>query len=153
MVIGCESSYSPEQMSSTSGFSTVLPVFYTQKRVRRGPECSISCFHPEVIVLLIFYWWCALLLSHVWLFGTPWTVARQAPLSVEFSWQEKWSGLPFYSPGVESTSPASPASQVMLHCQEAHSSWLWCVPLSLPPRSLYSRSEESSTEWFPKYMR
>ena len=32
--------------------------------------------------------------SHVQLFATPWTVARQAPLSVGFSRQEYWSGLP-----------------------------------------------------------
>ena len=30
---------------------------------------------------------------------TPWTVAHQAPLSMEFSRQEYWSGLPFPSPG------------------------------------------------------
>ena len=30
---------------------------------------------------------------------TPWTVARQAPLSMEFSRQEYWSGLPFPLPG------------------------------------------------------
>ena len=38
-------------------------------------------------------------LSHVWLFATPWTIAHQAPLSMEFSRQEYWSGLPFPSPG------------------------------------------------------
>ena len=38
-------------------------------------------------------------LSHVLLFATPWTVAYQAPQSVEFSRQEYWSGLPFPSPG------------------------------------------------------
>ena len=38
-------------------------------------------------------------LSHVQLFATPWTVAHQAPLSLEFSRQEYWSGLPFPSPG------------------------------------------------------
>ena len=32
-------------------------------------------------------------------FVIPWTVARQAPLSTEFSRQEYWSGLPFPSPG------------------------------------------------------
>ena len=32
-------------------------------------------------------------------FATPWTIARQAPLSVEFSKQECWSGLPFPSSG------------------------------------------------------
>ena len=38
-------------------------------------------------------------LSSVQLFVTPWTVAYQAPLSMEFSRQEYWSGLPFPSPG------------------------------------------------------
>ena len=38
-------------------------------------------------------------LSLVWLFATPWTVAYKAPLSMEFSRQEYWSGLPFPSPG------------------------------------------------------
>ena len=34
-------------------------------------------------------------LSVVWLFATPWTVAHQAPPSMEFPGQEYWSGLPF----------------------------------------------------------
>ena len=38
-------------------------------------------------------------LSRVRLFATLWTVAYQAPPSVEFSRQEYWSGLPFPSPG------------------------------------------------------
>ena len=38
-------------------------------------------------------------LSRVRLFGTPWTVAYQAPLSMGFSRQEYWSGMPFPSPG------------------------------------------------------
>ena len=37
--------------------------------------------------------------SHVQLFVIPWAVARQASLSLEFSRQEYWSGLPFPSPG------------------------------------------------------
>ena len=52
------------------------------------------------------------------LFSTPWTIARQAPLSMEFSRQEYWSGLPFSRfsrpeslpsiphPGIEPGSPA-----------------------------------------------
>jgi len=32
-------------------------------------------------------------------FGTPWTLAQQAPLSIRFSRQEYWSGLPIQSPG------------------------------------------------------
>ena len=39
-------------------------------------------------------------LSRVWLFATPWIVAYQAPLSMGFSRQEYWSGLPFPSPYV-----------------------------------------------------
>ena len=48
-------------------------------------------------------------------FGTLWTVARQAPLSMGFSRQEYWSGLlcpppeDLPHPGMEPTSPASPA--------------------------------------------
>ena len=38
-------------------------------------------------------------LSCVWLFATPWTVAHQAPPSMEFSRQEYWNGLLFPSPG------------------------------------------------------
>ena len=38
-------------------------------------------------------------LSRIRLFSTPWTVAYQAPLSIEFSSQEYWSGLPFPYPG------------------------------------------------------
>ena len=46
---------------------------------------------------------CACMLSHfsrVQLFETPWTVAHQAPLSMSFSKQGYWRGLPFPSPGV-----------------------------------------------------
>ena len=38
---------------------------------------------------------CAQSLSHVQLFATPWTVSFQASLSMGFSKQEYWSGLPF----------------------------------------------------------
>ena len=37
-------------------------------------------------------------LSCVWLLVTTWTVAHHAHLSIEFSWQEYWDGLPFLSP-------------------------------------------------------
>ena len=53
-------------------------------------------------------------LSCIWLFATLWTAARQAPLSVEFSGQEYWSGLPFPSPGDlpdPGTKPGSPVLQ------------------------------------------
>ena len=49
---------------------------------------------------------------------TPWTAACQAPLSMGFSRQEYWSGLPclppgdLLDPGIELVSPESPALQV-----------------------------------------
>ena len=50
--------------------------------------------------------------------ATPWTVAHEAPLSIGFSRQEYWSGLPFPSPGnlpnpgIESRSPALQADSL-----------------------------------------
>ena len=50
--------------------------------------------------------------------ATPWTVPLQTPLSVEFSRQEYWSGLPFPSPGdlpdpgIESGSPTLQADSL-----------------------------------------
>ena len=64
--------------------------------------------HDSALSRVPFAIWCDLivcvctrmqLLSHVQLFVTPWTVARQAPLSMECSKQESWSGLPFPTPG------------------------------------------------------
>ena len=45
-------------------------------------------------------------------FETPWTIACQAPLSMEFSQEEYWSGLPFPFPGdlpIPGIKPTSPA--------------------------------------------
>ena len=52
--------------------------------------------------------------SRVRLFATPWTVAHQAPQSMEFFRQEYWIGLPFPSPGDlpdPGIKPGSPALQ------------------------------------------
>ena len=92
---------------------------------------------------------CACVLSRcscVRLFVTPWAIARQAPLSVGFSRQEYWSGLPCPPPGGlpdPGTEPRSPALQAdalppsrresrggahthVNHCR--HSQWLQCWP-------------------------
>ena len=61
---------------------------------------------------------CAQLLSGVQFLVNPWAVARQA-LSMEFSRQEYWNGLPFPSPGVlpdpgiELRSPALQADSLL----------------------------------------
>jgi len=54
---------------------------------------------------------------------TPWTDARQAPLSMEFSRQEYWGGLPcpppgdLPNPGIEPKSPALQADSILLSHQ------------------------------------
>ena len=56
--------------------------------------------------------------SRVQLFVVPWIIACHALLSMEFSWQEHWSGLPcpppgeLPNPGIEPASPAFSALQV-----------------------------------------
>ena len=55
------------------------------------------------------------LLSHVQLFTTLWTVACQALLSMEFSRQEYWNGLPFPSP---ETFPTQELNPDLLHCKQ-----------------------------------
>ena len=58
--------------------------------------------------------------SRVQLFMTLWTVAHQAPLSMEFPRQEFWSGLPFPTPGdlpdpeIERPTPAMQADSLLL---------------------------------------
>jgi len=52
-------------------------------------------------------------LRRVPLFATPWTVAYQAPLSMWFSRQESWSGLPFPSPGDPPDAEIEPGSPIL----------------------------------------
>ena len=64
------------------------------------------CRPPEITTtsLIGYVLCCALSLSHVRLFETPWTLAHQAPLSMGFPRQEYWSGLSSPPPG-ESSQP------------------------------------------------
>ena len=64
-------------------FITILVWLYEgnlPSLIRSLHACKLNCF------------------SHVRLVGTPWTVVHQAPLSMGFSRQEYWNGLPFPSP-------------------------------------------------------
>ena len=69
--------------------------------IMRGTACLCTLIpflqrthFPPIVFLQLAVLCCAQLLSCVQLFATPWTVALQAPLSMEFSRQEYWSGLP-----------------------------------------------------------
>ena len=68
-------------------------------------RCSTSLIIREVKVKS---------LSRVWLFVIPWTVVYQASLSIGFSRQEYWSGLPFPSPGHLPDQGSNPG---LLHCR------------------------------------
>ena len=75
------------------------------------------------------------LLTHVSLFATPWTIAPQVPLSMEFLRQEYWSQLPFPSPR---DLPDSGTEPCLLH-QQVDS-----LPLSHWGSPLYSFSSKYS---------
>ena len=61
-------------------------------------QVYLKCLCPHCLKYFIFISWCAQLLSRGRLFATPWTVAHQALLSMEFFGHEHWSGLPFLTP-------------------------------------------------------
>ena len=77
---------------------------------------------------------------------TPWCVVSQSPLSMGFSWQEYWSGLPFPSPGdlpYPGIEPASPALAGIFLTIEPPGKPLVEGMLTLK-RLLYLRKEENN---------
>ena len=78
---------------------------------KREPGISTN-FPQHTWVYCVCVWACVLsCFSHVQLFATLWTVAHQAPLSMGFSKQAYWSGLPYpplFYPGIEPKSLISP---------------------------------------------
>ena len=80
------------------------------------------------------WWWCCLDS-----FATPWTVARQAPLSRGLPRQEYWSGLPFPSPGDLTSSeikPRLPLWRWILYCWVTREApWLEYQMTNRVPRS------------------
>ena len=89
---------------------------------------------------------CVFLLSgfSVWLFATPWTVAHQAPLSMGFSRQEYWSGLPCPPPG---DLPDQGLNLQLLLCRQAPYRWASREAQFLPYLPEYGRI--SQNEWKP----
>ena len=91
---------------------------------------------PEAIMLkYYFYGWVGQSSSCVRLFATSQTVARQAPLSVGFSRQEYWSGLPVSSPedlpepGIKPRSPPLQADSLPSELQGRSHLLLYCMYL------------------------
>ena len=99
---------------STSWYIEKMETFiwYTQVNWTNSGASIWSLVHPwfrtSLFVAVVY------LPSCVWFFATPWTVAHQAPLSMEFSSQEHWSGLPFPFP---IALPGSGIKPGYLHCR------------------------------------
>ena len=68
------------------------------------------------------------------LFGTTWTVAHEAPLSMGFSRQEYWNGLPFPPPEYLPDPGIEPGLQCLLHWQADSYHWATWEALVLFPR-------------------
>ena len=86
-------------------------------------------------------------LSCVQLFATPWTVAHQAPLSMGFSKQEYWGGLPLPSPGDLPQPGSNPpllllVKQILYHgaTEEAPFLSVMCVHYSIKHKSGQDRA-------------
>ena len=102
-------------------------------------------------------------ISRVWLSVTPWTIARQAPLSTGFSKQKYCGGLPFPSPGDLPNlgmKPGSPALQAdsLLTESKVINTWWWlsrsvmsdsCDPTdcSPPGSSVHGSLQARILEW------
>ena len=90
---------------------------------------------------------CVCVLSRILLFATPWTVAHQAPLSLEFSRQEYWSSFPLPTPsdlpdpGIEPTSPAL-ASRLFT----TSATWESLIHLAVPQFPCLQNGFEIKTE-------
>ena len=88
--------------------------------------------NPKIIITEAYVKKLAQTLSCVQLFVTPWTAAHQSPLSMEFSRQKYWNGLPFPPPGdlphpgIEPASLASPAlaGNILYHWEAQAQSFL-----------------------------
>ena len=79
-----------------------------------------------------------LMLDHVWLSATLWTVAGQAPLSMGFSRQEYWSGFHSLLQGIFPTQESNPG---LLHCRQILYG-LSQSPIQISPESDMGETQE-----------
>ena len=130
------------------GFST----FWLKER-----RDSLYAFKNIIWLLRSLLHVCSVVSSSLWPHGLtvgPCTIAHQAPLSMEFSRQEYWSGLPFPSPG-ESSQPrdwihvsyvSCIVKQILYHSAtwEPHSLYWWLIILKL---SLFFSKAPTTAIW------
>ena len=94
------------------------------------------------------------MLSCIHSFVTPWIIAHQALLSMRFSRQEYWSGLPFPSPGdlpdprIKPTSPVSPALESGFFTTEPPGKPIWdSSKLKSEKKSLVHKFYSDPSSW------
>ena len=115
-------------------------------------KCQFILFCCPCIMIICYYEVKCQLLSRVQVFVIPWTVAQQAPLPMEFSRQEYWSGFPFPSPGDipnPGIEPRSPALQT--DSLPSESNWethiLLRIVLNMPQCILVYPSNKINCKW------
>ena len=74
------------------------------------------------------------IIHHVRLFVTPWTVAQQAPLSMEFSRQEYWCGLPLPTPANDAVKVLHSICQQIWKTQQWPWDWKRSVFIPIPKK-------------------
>ena len=129
---------------------------------QRKPETFLYC--PKILFPFLKFHCAVWFLSCVWLFATLWTVACQAPLSIRFSRQEHWNGLPFSIPGalphprIEPTSLESHYCHLvigLLCCAVSQLCLTLCDPMdcSPPGSSIHGLLQVRVLKWvaFPFY--
>ena len=89
--------------------------------------------------------------SHVWPFVTPWTVAHQAPLSLGFSRQEYWSGLPHPPPRIFPTQGLNPHLLWLLRSRRILHHWATRKPDTIIATYLYNSSPSSCHYYYIIY--
>ena len=104
---------------------------------RPRDRTQVSCIATRLFTIWKWKW------SRVWLFATPWTVAYQTALSVGFSRQEYWSGLPFPPPVDLPTQGSNPG---LLPCRQM------LYRLSHQGMAeLKSNQKPQEVQWTPRY--
>ena len=125
----------PSPIKTSHPYILGTPAFWDSSKSVCG-----GCISPNKPAFMSEWKW----LSRVLLFATPWTVAQQVPLSMGFSRQGYWSGLPFPSPGDLPKPGIEPSSPVLFSFSFA-SFWslpywgLWeqCVCVTVSPIPLH----------------
>ena len=127
----------------TSGWITGSPLGCKQNHLGMGTFKNNWCMsHPKSLLhclgirFLKSPWkWKCQSLSCVRLFGSPWTIVHQAPLSIEFSRQEYWSGLPFPTPGIFLTQGLNPGLLITSTLEQQKVPLRWGLILQITTQS------------------